>query len=131
MRGCKAGTPRPSRCYESDENDEYQRSVREADEGGAEARPRSTQRSSSEIKDDNDLIVIAPRCFCLMSQQPNHPVLCKLLQLMVEREREVSMKLYKKGTVLYDDINQDAYVHHSYPHHRWGKNDVIVNLQPP
>lgn len=58
VRISRAGEPRASRCYESDENDEYQKSVRAAD--GEAARPRSGQRSS-QVKDENDLLVIAPR----------------------------------------------------------------------
>ena len=58
VRMARSGEPRASRCYESDENDEYQRSVRAAD--GEAARPRSGHRTT-QIKDENDLIVIAPR----------------------------------------------------------------------
>lgn len=38
-------------------------------------------------REEIDFVVVAPRCFCLISHQPNHPLLCKLLSTIVERER--------------------------------------------
>lgn len=42
-------------------------------------------------------VVVAPRCFCLISSQPNHPVLYKVLQLIVERERRAGP--HGKGSI--------------------------------
>lgn len=90
--------PAPHRLARADSSalEEYQRHVRAADGhhgpspryGGRGGSARLLSLREAADWEGDEMVVVAPRCFCLMSAQPNHPALMKLLQIIVDRERE-------------------------------------------
>ncbi len=77
--------------------EEYQKLVRATEALGGSAVVSTCQYRASltyrefrlQEEEEVGFFVVAPRCFCLISHQPNHPVLCKVLSFIVERERAV------------------------------------------